>query len=676
MRTPTPLARCRARHRAAVLLVGALAAAPLATAAAQQRPVPAQTPAPGDVPQPVPGDVGLAGSERPDIARFLNVRSVSGASLAPDGVRLSYITGTTGQPQLWVAPTAGGAPRQLTFGEWGVTFQGWSPTGDWIAYGADRAGDEREGFYLVSPDGTAERELLAPSAAYRAFGGWSPDGRRIAFASTERNGADFDVYVLDVAATVGTGRPADPRRLVEGRGGLFPVSWRPDGGALLLSQTRGEADNDVYLVDVASGRVDTLFRPADAASHAGFSWTPDGRGFYMASNQDRDLTALAHYDVAQRRLRWIATPEAEVEGVALSRDGRWLAWTVNENGYSRLHVRDLRDGRDVPPPAALPPGVYGLEWAERAPLLAVSVAGPAVAGDVWSWNLAAGTLVRSTESSLAGLDPRAFVVPEAVSFPSWDGEVIHGLLYLPRAGARQGGGQRPPVLLGVHGGPTSQARPTYSPAFQYLLSRGIAVLDLNFRGSTGYGKRFTRLDNQRLRPNAVKDMAGALDWLGQDGRVDTARAAVMGGSYGGYMTFAALTTLPGRFDAGVGFVGVSNWVTALEGASPALKASDVIEYGNIDDAAERAYFTSISPITYVDSVRAPLMVLHGANDPRDPVAEADQLVRAIRARGGDVEYLRFPDEGHGIRKLSNRVIAYRRIARFLERTLAPAAVVP
>lgn len=666
------------RARAAGLLLGALAPLPFATLAplpAQQRPVPTETPAPQDVPQPVPGDVGLAGGARPDIARFLNVRSVGGSSLAPDGTRLSYLTGTTGQPQLWVAPTAGGAPVQLTFGESSVTFQGWSPAGDWIAYGTDRAGNEREGFYLVSPDGMTERELLAPSAAYRAFGGWSPDGRRIAFASTERNGADFDVYVLDVAPTAASGRRADPRLLVQGRGGLYPVSWRPDGGALLLSQTRGEADNDVYVVDVASGRVDTLFRPADAASYTGFSWTPDGRGFYVATNQDRDLAALAHYDVATRRLRWIETPDAEVDGVALSRDGRWLAWTVNENGYSRLHVRDLRAGRMVQPPQPLPPGVYGLEWAERAPVLAVRVAGPAVPGDVWSWNLAAGTLVRSTRSALAGLDPRRFVVPEAVSFESWDGETIHGLLYLPPAAAGRAGA-RPPVVLGVHGGPTSQARPTYSPAFQYLLSRGIAVLDLNFRGSTGYGKRFTRLDNQRLRPNAVKDMAGALDWLGQDGRVDTARAAVMGGSYGGYMTFAALTMLPGRFDAGVGFVGVSDWVTALEGASPSLKASDVIEYGDVGDPAERAFFTSISPITYVDSVRAPLMVLHGANDPRDPVTEADQLVRAIRARGGDVEYLRFPDEGHGIRKLSNRVIAYRRIAQFLERTLRVGAAVP
>ena len=633
--------------------------------------LPAQTPTPSpeDIPKPVPGDVGLAGGARADIARYLNVRSVSSATLAPDGARLSYTTTTTGQPQLWVA-AAGGAPVQLTFLESSVTFQAWSPAGGEIIYGTDRGGDEREGFYLVTPDGLRERELLAPSEAYRVFGGWSRDGGRIAFASTERNGVDFDIYTLDVRAT-----GAQPVRVHQGTGGLYVASWRPDGGALLLTQARGEADNDVYSLDLASGRADTIFRPADAAAYGPFAWTPDSRSFYVVTNQDRDLAALARYDLATRRLEWIDTPESEVEDLAISSDGRWLAWTLNENGYSALRIRDLRSGRTVAVPAGAPRGVYSIHFAPHASTLAIRVAGPQLAGDVWTIDPArpAEPARRVTESATGGLDPQRFIVPEAVSFPSWDGETIHGLLYLP---TNVPAGVRPPVLLGVHGGPTAQARPTYNPAFQYLLTRGIAILDLNFRGSTGYGKRFTRLDNQRLRPNAVKDMAGALDWLATTGRVDTARAAVMGGSYGGYMTFAALAQLPDRFDAGVGFVGVSNWVTALEGASPQLKASDRIEYGNIDDPDDRRFFAELSPITHVGNVRAPLMVLHGANDPRDPVTEADQLVAAIRSRSGDVEYLRFPDEGHGIRKLSNRIIAYRRIAAFLERTLVPRTLTP
>jgi dipeptidyl aminopeptidase/acylaminoacyl peptidase len=195
------------------------------------------------------------------------------------------------------------------------------------------------------------------------------------------------------------------------------------------------------------------------------------------------------------------------------------------------------------------------------------------------------------------------------------------------------------------------------------------VLDLNFRGSTGYGQRFTQLDNGRLRPNAVRDMQAAVEWLRARSDVDGNRVAAMGGSYGGYMTLAAVAQLPQFFRAGVSFVGVANWITGLEDAGPALKNSDRIEYGNIDDEADREFFRQISPLTYADSIRSPLMVVHGANDPRVPVAEADQIVRAVRHRRGDVEYLRFPDEGHGISRLQNRITAYQRVARFLDRVL-------
>jgi dipeptidyl aminopeptidase/acylaminoacyl peptidase len=223
--------------------------------------------------------------------------------------------------------------------------------------------------------------------------------------------------------------------------------------------------------------------------------------------------------------------------------------------------------------------------------------------------------------------------------------------------------------MSVHGGPTAQATPRFNQTHQYLLSRGIAILDVNYRGSTGYGKSFARLNDGRLRENEFTDLRDAVIWLrGQEG-IDGTRVAIMGGSYGGYLTMAALTRLPDLFASGVALVGVANWVTALEGASPQLKASDRIEYGNVEDAADREFFRDISPLTHVANVRAPAMVIHGANDPRDPVTESDQFVRAIRERGGTVEYLRFPDEGHGIRKLSNRIIAYRRIASFLERTL-------
>jgi dipeptidyl aminopeptidase/acylaminoacyl peptidase len=615
-----------------------------------------QTPNENDIPRPVPAQLSLAGSPLPDISRFLNVRTAGAPSLSPDGSHLAFRTQISGTPQLWVVDAAGGWPRQLTFGE-SVTFHEWSPAGDWIVYGTDRGGNEREGYYLITPDGAQERELLAPSEAFREFGGFTRDGRRIAYATTERNGRDFDIHLLDVA----TG--AD-RRVFEGRMGLYAVSWRPDGGAVLLSEARGEDANDMYLLDLATGRLDTLFQPADRAGYRGFAWTPDGGGFYLATNQDREYAGLAHYDVATRRLRRVETPERDVEDVALSDDGAYLAWTTNDGGYSTLHVRNPRTNAALAAPA-LPRGIYSIEWAPRAPVAAIAVAGPQIPGDIWVWNAASGAVNRATTSDAAGLDLSKMVVPEPFAFPARDGVTLFGLLYLPPA---RGVG-KPPVLLSVHGGPTAQARPDFSPADQYLLTRGIAVFDLDYRGSTGHGKTFARLNDRRRRAGEYLDMADALGWLDRQGLVDASRAAVMGASYGGYLTMAAVTRLPDRVRSGVAFVGVSNWVTALEGASPELKASDRIEYGDIDDPADRAFFEEISPIRYVKNVRAPVMVLHGANDPRDPVTESDQFVRGIREAGGEVEYLRFPDEGHGIRKLENRITAYRRIAAFLERTL-------
>jgi dipeptidyl aminopeptidase/acylaminoacyl peptidase len=616
------------------------------------------TPGPQDIPAPVPGDVTLAGDPRPDITRFLNVRTAFAPSLSPDGTQVAFVTQISGEPQLWTVNAGSGWPRQLTFGE-PITFHRWSPAGDWILYGQDRGGDEREGYYLVAPDGLREQELLPPGDAFRVLGDFTTDGRRVAYVSTARTGIDFDLHVLDLET-------GSDRLVFEGRMGLYADSFRPDGGAVLLTEARGEDANDVFLLDTASGELETLFSPLDRAFYGSFAWLPDGSGFYLVTNQDREFCALAFFDLRERTIDFVETPDHDVEQATLSADGRYLIWTTNEGDGFGFHARNLATGERLASPA-LPRGIYGVQWAAAAPVAAVSVTSPAIPGDIWTWNAATGDLRRATYSDAAGLDLSRMVSPEHHSFESLDGLTIHGLLYLPQDLPP---GERPPVLLGVHGGPTAQALPTFNAAHQYLLTRGIAVFDLNFRGSTGYGRSFARLNDGRLRENELLDLQAAVDWLIEHPRVDGTRVAIMGGSYGGYLTMAGLTRLPDLFRSGVAFVGVSDWITALEGASPQLQASDRIEFGDINDPDDREFFVGLSPLAHVQSIRAPVMVLHGANDPRDPVAESDQFVRAIREQRGEVQYLRFPDEGHSIRRLENRIIAYRRIAAFLEETLA------
>lgn len=615
-------------------------------------------PYPADIPAPKPVSPGLAGETPVDIVRFLMVRGIGGSALSPDGRTLAYTSSVTGVPQLWTVDAAGGWPVQLTYGA-AVTFFRWLPDGSGILYGADREGDERMAWWIVSPDGRRERQLLDYDNSFRAFGDFSEDGTRFVYSSTTRNGRDFDIHVGDTVT-------GETRLVHEGHFGFFASAWQPGGSLAIVSETRGEDGNDLHLLDLDSGEMETLFAPEVSAAYDAIAWTPDGTGFYLVTDDGREFRALGHYDLAARELRLIETPERDVDGLALSGDGRFLVWTENAGGYSVLRARDLRAGQDIAPPD-LPAGVYGIAFAGDAPVLSLRVSGPRHAGDVFVWNLETGALSHAAKADMAGIDPASLVAPASVFFEARDGVRLHGLLYLPRDAAAPA-----PVVVDVHGGPTAQARPGFSAVTQYLVGRGIAVLDVNVRGSTGFGKTYARLDNQRQRPDSVRDLVDALAFLERDGRVDASRAAVMGGSYGGYMVNAVLGSYPDAFDAGVSFVGVSDWVRALEEASPALKASDRVEYGDIDDPDDRAFFAEISPIKKVGEIRVPTLFAHGANDPRDPVTESDRMVRGLRERGLEVEYLRFPDEGHGVRKLANRVELYRRVAAFLERELGVA----
>ncbi|MBK5910292.1 peptidase S9 [Rhodothalassium salexigens] len=650
---------------AAALAAGLLSAIVLVPPLSAQAPEaaspagPAPWPHDADIPRPGPVSPDLAGSARPDIVRYLMVRRAGAPALSPDGRTLAFRIATTGEPQLWTVPVDGGWPRQLTFGR-GVTFHAWGPQGAGLIYGADRDGDEREGYRRIAADGTAEQVVRPYSDAFVRFGDFSSDGRRIVYSTTERNGVDFDVHVLDLAS-------GDSREVLQGRYGFYAETWQPGGDLVVVSEARGETANNVYLVDVTTGARRTLFKPGDAAAYSGFAWTPDGAGFYLATNEDRDLMALAYYDLEAGSLRLIETPAGDVGHVSLSADGRYLAWTVNRDGFSRLYVRDRQTGQDIAP-EALPAGVVRrIVWASDAPVMALSLTAPGLPGDIWTFDAAERRLTRATHATDAGLDlATEAVAPTSHRFAARDGVQLHGLLYRPVDG--DSGGPVPVVLM-VHGGPSAQARPTFDPVIQYLVHRGIAVFDFNYRGSTGFGKRFARLNDRRQRPDEMGDLEDAAAWLGAMPGLDGDRIAIMGGSYGGYLTNAALGALPDTFAAGVSFVGVSDWVRALEGASPALKASDRVEYGDIEDPDDRAFFRSISPINKADRIAAPLMVIHGANDPRDPVSESDRLVQAVRDQGHEVVYLRFADEGHGIRKLDNRVHAYRRIAAFLERHL-------
>lgn len=614
---------------------------------------------PDDIPVIEPVTVGLAGERPADIVRYLLAEGSGPAKPSPDGSAIAFGYSITGERQLWIVDSDGGWPKQLTFGT-GITFFDWAPDGEHLVVGRDADGNEREGFYLLSRDGTEERQILPLSDAFRAFGMFSADGERILYSSTERNGTDFDIYVADVDS-------GESRMVYQGSFGFFPQAWQPNGDLVIVSETRGEDANDVHMLDMSTGTLTPLFQPEVASAYTDFAWLPDGSGFYLATNQDREFAALAFYSLEDESLEWLEEYAGDVSDVGLSNNGRYLTWLVNDDGYSVMHARDLKIGADLPAPS-LPKGVYSLETTSRSPLVSIRVSGPATPGDVVAWDVADGSAARVVESSLGGLDPATFIEPESLRYPARDGVELQGFLYVPDASQFD---FKPPVVVDVHGGPTSQSRPGFEPITQYLLNKGIAVFAVNVRGSTGYGKTYARLDNQEQRLDSVRDLVDTVRFLANDERLNGNRIAVMGGSYGGYMVNAVLGAYPGVFDAGISMVGVSDWVRALNDASPALKASDRIEYGDIREERWQEFYEVNSPINNAEKISVPILVQHGANDPRDPVTESDRLVQAVRDAGGMVRYMRFPDEGHSLAKRKNRVAFYREVSRFLAEQLMP-----
>ena len=617
----------------------------------------------------------------PDFVRYLNVRAATGASFAPDGRRMTFLTDITGVAEVWsvaVEPTAPAGqeaplpwPEQLTFGGERILGAAFSPVADRLIVGSDVGGNERTQLFLMSGDGATFTPLTTQPDVIHVFGGWqedgsassgwSPDGSRILYASNARDARFFDIYERSVDDL-----DAEPRLLLQQDGTNYPASYSPDGRSALVERFDSNVRNTLLLVDIATGAVRQLTPEISEgpARHVSPQWAPDGRGFYLLSDRGRQFLSLAWLDLASGEMTYLREDQWDAEGLALSRDGARLALVTNVAGASGIALFDISsgwEGRTALPAPELPLGVVvGAQWSPDGARLAFTFAPPNDAVNIWLWDVASQKLTPATRSARGGLPDSAFVSPRLVSYPTFDSREIPAYLFLPR-GAEP---RNLPVVVYVHGGPESQTRPAFNPVIQYLAANGYGVLAPNVRGSSGYGYEYQSLDDVRLRMDSVADLAAAVRWLGAEGIADPRRIAVMGGSYGGFMTLAAVTAYPDLWAAGVDIVGIANFVTFLENTGPWRRKLREPEYGSLEN--DRDFLEKISPIHHVDAITAALFVVHGANDPRVPVGEAEQIVSALRARNVPVEYLRFADEGHGLIKRANRVKAYPEIARFLD----------
>ena len=582
---------------------------------------------------------------------YTAISAASSPCFSCDGRTLFHLRGA-GLPQLWALDLDSDSAQQLTFHDEKVALLRRAPGDDRLIYGIDAGGDERQQLWLWE-DGHSRPLTDAPDVIH-GLGAWSPDGNRISLTANDRNEAHFDFLIMDLAT-------GECIRLFPGTHEATAAAWHPSGDRMIAMLDKNSGDQRPMVLHVDGG-VQTIPRAAPAR-YASLRWTPDGMALMGLTDAGRDDMALCRIDPASGDATPVfAPPGRDVEAWALAPSSGLLATIENDRGYALLRVGPADGERPVVD--GLPPGVVAdPAWSPDGAALAIVVASPTEPPGLWLWRDGAARPLWQPECAVP---VQTF---DLVEWESIDGQRIPGWLALP-AGPAPAAGH--PAVVWVHGGPAAQTRAGFRPDTQALLAQGYAVLMPNVRGSTGYGRAAMRSDDREHRLLSVHDLAAGGRWLAAHPSIDSARIAVMGQSYGGYMVLAAITEHPELWRAAIDFYGIADFATLLASTGPWRRAHRAAEYG--DPVRHRALFDRISPLRHVDRIRAPLLVLHGTRDPRVAINESDQLVAALQARDKPVQYEVFEYAGHGFIRPDDRRRVHSAVAAHLARYLGAPLV--
>ncbi|MCG8468601.1 MAG: S9 family peptidase [Gemmatimonadetes bacterium] len=600
-----------------------------------------------------------AGFREYTIEQFLGTTAVFGSSFSPDGSTILVSTDETGILNAYAVPVDGGARRALTNSTTeSIRVAGYFPDDERFLYLADRGGDELDHVYVQTPDG--EVTDLTPGDGLKAFfAGWADDDRSFFVASNARDNRFFDVFEVAVDGYEQT-------LLYQNEEGYDVNLISPDKQSLILNRTNNNVDNDLYLYDRATGETTHLTPHEEDASFGAQDFGPDG-SLYLTTDQGAEFSYLAKMDLTTGEMETVFQPDWDVWYAYFSEDARYLVIGVNEDARTRIHMLEMPDLQPVALPAMGDLSITSVNISDDESTMAFYVSSATSPGDLYVHEIGAGSEPRRLTSSLnADIDATHLVEAEVVRFESYDGLEIPGVLYKPHEARAD---NPVPAMVWVHGGPGGQSRVGYNGLIQYLVNHGYAVYAINNRGSSGYGKTFFMADDRKHGDADLDDCVASKDMLIATGWVDPDRIGIMGGSYGGYMTLAALTFRPEEFTVGVDIFGISNWHRTVNNIPPWWESGRRAlerEMGEFDD---EEFFRAKSPLFHADRIVRPLMVLQGANDPRVLQVESDEIVAAVEANGVPVEYVLFPDEGHGFRKKENQLTGYRQIREFLDQYL-------
>jgi dipeptidyl aminopeptidase/acylaminoacyl peptidase len=600
------------------------------------------------------------------VGRYSEFRSAFFASWHPTRREMLIETRFADTNQVHQVKVPGGARTQLTFFPDRVASAAYQPVnGESFMFSKDVGGNEFFQIYLYDLK-NGNVNLLTDGKSRNTDPRWSYQGDRIAYGSTKRTGSDVDIWVVN-ASDAGS---AHLVAQMEG-GGWEVEDWSPDGKQLLVDNFVSAAESYVWLVDVESGKKELLTPKlaSDTAVHRAARFAKDGKRVYLTTDEDGEFQRLVYLDLSARKTKVItAQLQWDVDDYDLSQDGRWIAFEANEDGISKLHVYDIKMGREVPlPKLPLPVGVIaGLQWRKGSRELAVTLTDARQPYDVYSIDMSTDKVERWTFSETGGLNTLEFSEPQLIHWKSWDERSIAGFLYKPPA---KFPGKRP-VMIVIHGGPEGQTRPDFLGRDNYYINEmGVAIIYPNVRGSTGYGKTFQKLDNGFLREGSYKDINTLIDWIQTQPDLDANKIMVAGGSYGGFMTLAVATNYNDRICCSVDVVGPSNLVTFLEHTSGYRRDLRRTEYGDERDPKMRAYLESIAPANKAQNITKPLFVIAGASDPRVPASESQQMVDIVRKNGTPVWWLLAKDEGHGYAKKKNRDYQFYATVEFVKEYL-------
>ncbi len=600
--------------------------------------------------------------------RYQNVRSAGFRGWTGDGDGIFVATRFGDVTQIHRVDMPGGARYQLTFDKEPVGGISRQPGGSKLVFTRDVGGSEFAQIFLFDPD-TGEAQMLTDGESRNGSAAWDRDGRRVAFASTRRDGASNDIWIMD------PDEPGKASLAVEASDGSFwgPAEFSANGSKMLVTNYVSITDSRVHVVDLDSGDV-ALIAGGDGDTSVNYAvgFDDDNDGYWLTTNRGGEFVQLAwqpadggELEIVTRDIPW------NVEGGTMSHDRKRAAFSVNENGRSALYLLDT-SSRTYRRVDTIPTGLVGsIEFSPDDSRLGMTINTSTTPSDAFVLELGAGPLdygelTRWTYSEVGGLDTSAFATPDLVTFPTFD-EVDGKPRQIPAWVYTPPGDGPFPVVISIHGGPEAQSRPSFASTYQMWMDQlGVAVVVPNVRGSTGYGTSYTLLDNGKKREDSVRDIGALLDWIETQPNLDSDRVAVFGGSYGGYMVLASAVYFSDRLQAAVNIVGISNFVTFLENTQDYRRDLRRVEYGDERDPDMRAFLDNISPLNNVEKIDVPLFIVQGENDPRVPVTEAIQIVEALREQASPVWYMNALNEGHGYRKKENRDIYQQATVLFFE----------